>query len=409
MPRISYQARTLTGEVVEGRVKAHDPDEMRVILSRKGLDLIRFNEEVAEEQGEVSAPRIGFRRSVKGSALASMTGQMALMLETGTSVVEALNAVARQTDHPRLQEALEVVSAEVQAGANLSTALGAHPHVFSRYYVSAVQTGDSSGTLPEVFQRLEEDLLKRESVKASIRAALIYPMILTVLATGAVTFMVTFVLPKFIAIFKQSGVPLPLPTKILLAISGFATSYWYAIIGLIVAVVVSLRLYFSSDQGASKWDTLVLKTPVVGSLAVAIHSSLLLRMLGTLLDAGVPLVETLNIAQGVCANGRFKALLSNATARIMRGEPFADSMADTDLFTPAIKQMLATGERTGRLPFVMNRMADRLDFTSDLRMKKLSAVVEPLIIIVMGVVIGFIAVSLLLPVFRLTSAVGRTA
>jgi type IV pilus assembly protein PilC len=409
MPRIAYQARTLTGEVVEGSLKAHDTDEMRIILSRKGLDLIDFTEEAADLREGPSIPAIGWRRSVRGTALAAVTGQIALMLETGTTVIEALDAVAQQTDDPKLEEALRVVSAEVQAGSSLATSLSAHPLAFNRYYVSAVQTGESSGTLPEVFKRLEEELLKRESVKASIRAAMVYPVILTVLATVAVIFMVTYVLPKFTAIFEQSGVMLPAPTRILLAISAAFSSYWYIIILVFVASIVSLRLYFSSERGTAQWDALILKAPVVGPLAMAIHSSLLLRMLGTLLEAGVPLVETLTIAQGVCANGRFKTLLSNATTRIIRGEPFADSMSETDLFTPATKQMLATGERTGRLPFVMNKMADRLDVMSDMRMKRLSAVVEPLIIIVMGVVIGFIAVSLLLPLFKLTSAMRQGA
>lgn len=407
MPRISYQARTLTGEIVEGRLNARDVDEMRVTLSRRGMALLQFTEEPAVPAKKSGKGRFKLFKPVGNTEIAAMTGQLAILLETGTSLVDALDVLARQADNANLQEVLETAAADVRGGASLGEAFEAHPDVFDRFYISAVKTGESSGTLTEVFQRLEDDLMKRESVRSSVRAAMVYPAILTVLAVAAVIFMVTFVLPKFIAIFQQSGVELPLPTRALLTIASFTRSYWYLMLVVLALAVVSVRLYLSTNHGTAVWDTLILKIPMVGPLAVAIHSSMLLRMLATLLDAGVPLLETLTVAQSACANSRFKELVTKATATIMRGEQFARGVADTDLLTPTAKQMIATGEQTGTLPLVLSRLADRMDTTSDRRMKKLSTIVEPVIIIVMGAAIGFIAVSLLLPLFRLTAAVRR--
>ena len=327
------------------------------------------------------------------------------MLETGSPLVESLEALADQSAGEKVGAVLRSVARDVRGGSPLSNALEAHPRVFSPFYVSAVQAGESGGGLVQVFKRLENYLQKREDLAAAARTALIYPAILTLLASGAVIFMVTFVLPRFALIFSGHGAILPLPTRALLGISHVCASYWYLLVIGVVGAVVGAYLYGTSERGQPVVDRLVLKLPAIGPLAAIIQSSTFLRMVGTLLSAGVPLLETMELAERACTNSLYKKAISRIATGILRGEGFSANFSKSDLVSPTVKQMVATGERTGEMSLVMNKMADYLDDAAEKGMKKLSAVIEPLIIIIMGAVVGFIAVAVLLPLFRLTSVV----
>jgi type IV pilus assembly protein PilC len=235
--------------------------------------------------------------------------------------------------------------------------------------------------------------------------ALIYPVITCCLAIVAVIFMVTFVLPKFVDIFSKSNVPLPLPTRMLMGISGFVTSYWYILLAAMIGIITAIYLALKNPVGSRLFDRLILWLPGVGDVAGTVQSSLLLRTLGTLLQAGVPLVDSLAVAKDACKNSLFKDFVASVTSGVLQGEDLASNFAKSEIMSPSIKAMVGTGERTGNLPMVLNSIADHLDSIADKQAKRLSAVFEPAAIIVMGGVIGFIAVSVLFPLFRLTAAV----
>lgn len=405
MSKIAYTARTLTGEIVEGTARGRDEGEIRASLSIKGLELLRIAEAPESRAVNFAALSARFKGRVNRSALFWFTGQLALMLETGSTIVDSLDALGEQTADEKLSRILKSVSTDLQGGASLAAAMGAHPHAFNTFYVSAIKAGEASGSLVEVFNRLEADMARREELVSSIRVALAYPMVLTLLSFSAVIFLVTFVLPKFIEIFERNGAVLPLPTRILLALSGFTTTYWYLILLGGIGSTIFAYVYANSETGRFRIDMIVLKLPVIGVLVNSIYTSTLLRTIGTLLNAGVPMTESMNVARDTCSNNLFKTAVTNITSGVLRGESFSENFSKSPLFSPSTKQMIATGDRTGSLPLVMNKMADYLDNDSEKQMKKLSALIEPLVIICMGVVVGFIAISVLLPLFRLSSAV----
>lgn len=347
----------------------------------------------------------GFFRPVNARTLSLITGQLALMLRTGNSLVDSLTAIAEQTNQPRVAEILEAVAQDVTGGSTLSAALARHPRVFDGFYVSAVTAGESTGTLAEVFSRIETHLQKRLATRGSLLTALIYPAIISVMAIGAVVFIVTFVMPKFVDIFEKSGVALPLPTRILMGMSHFMVSYWYIAIAAVIAIATAIYLYVKSPSGSRAMDKLVLVLPGVGEVTAMVQSSLMLRTLGTLLDAGVSLVEALDVAKDACKNCYFKAFVDDVTSAVIRGEGLSRCFAESEIMSPSIKTMVATGERTGNLPVVFNSIADHLDEMADKQTRRLSTLFEPAAIAAMGIMIGFIAISVLFPLFRLTTTV----
>lgn len=406
MPTLTYRARALTGEIVEGQQRAKNEQALRMSLSRGGLEVLSVLQVTeASVAARSASPWDRFLKPVRGRDLRWLTGQIALMLETGTTVAEALEALAEQTAGKRLSTVMSEVHRSVIGGLALSAALEEHPEVFSNFYVSAVKAGEGSGTLADVFARIEAHLKKREDLIQTIRLAMTYPLILTALAIAAVIFMMTFVLPKFLVVFGSFGAELPLPTRMLMSTADFVRRYWFALPLAIFGPPAAAYAYFTSSPGKPVLDRLMLRLPILGPMTRVIQSSLMFRTLGTLLNAGVPVVESMAVAEQSCNNGVFKKTVSRITSGILRGEGFAANFSKSELFSPSVKQMVATGEQTGSMALVMTKLADHFDEEANTRLTRLGTLVEPLIIIIMGVVIGFIAISLLFPLFKLSSAV----
>lgn len=403
MPRLEYTARTLSGQTISGHIRAGSETDARNELAAKGYQSVEFYGGAIETSGAPTGFQL-FRRRVSTQSLATFTVQLSLMLRTGTSLVDALDALAEQTQDDRLYDVLISVRDQVSGGMTLAEALETRPEAFDTFYVSAVRAGEVSGRLPEVFTRLEQTLRKRVEMRGNLVIALIYPTIISFMATLAVIFVMTYVLPKFVAIFESSNVPLPVPTRMLMAISGFIMSYWYLLLIALVVIPTLIYRYLKSPRGSILFDGVILRMPIVGYLTSTMQTALMLRTLGTLLSSGVPLLDGLQVARDACKNTRFKTMIRGVADRVTQGEDLSSSFARSDLLEPTTKQMLTTGERSGNLARVMNALSDHLDEDADKQLKKLSAIFEPLIIILMGIAVGFIAVSILLPLFKLTSA-----
>ncbi len=410
MPTLAYTARTLTGELREGRIRAANEHEARNSLSAQGLEPINLS---AVDQGSKGGTKptsmsAGFFRPFSLATLASFTAQLALMLRTGTALLEGLDALAKQAHTVRASKLIEDIRNRVRGGATLTDAMAAHPTVFEPFYVSSVRAGEASGKLVEVFKRIEEYLQQRLEIRTRVTTALIYPAIITTLAICAVAFILTFVLPRFITVFERSGVALPVPTQILMAFSYSAVTYWYLWIAGIASTVVGLYAFVKTPTGRRTVDFLMLRLPVLGPLTNSLQTAALMRSLGTLLNAGVPLVQGLEVARDSCGNGAFRQLTEELIARVVSGGDMASVIRHNPLISPSIQQMIITGERSGALAEVMIAIANHLDNDADKQIKRLMALFEPVVLIGMGVMVGFIAVSVLLPLFRLT-AVARGA
>jgi len=406
MPTLTYTARTLTGELREGKIRAANEHEARNSLSSQGLEPIELATiaQPGKESTRRSASSGGFFKPFSLATLANFTAQLALMLRTGTALLEGLDALAKQAHSDRARKLIEDIRNRVSGGATLTDAMAAHPTVFEPFYVSSVRAGEASGKLVEVFKRIEGYLHQRLEIRTKVTTALIYPGIITTLAIAAVAFILTFVLPRFIAVFERSGVALPLPTRILMAFSYSAVTYWYLWIGGIAASIVAIYLFVKTPTGRNAIDFLMLRLPVLGPLTNSLQTAALMRSLGTLLDAGVPLVQGLEVARDSCGNGAFRRLTEELIARVVSGGDMASVIRHNPLISPSIQQMVITGEKSGALAEVMIAIANHLDDDADKQIKRLMALFEPVVLIGMGVMVGFIAVSVLLPLFRLTSA-----
>lgn len=410
MPRLAYVARNLAGEEVEGRLRARDENDLRLMLSRKGLELLTLRDTTPAATPDVDEPARtapafqGIGGRVKDASLRTVTGQLAVMLEAGESIVNSLTALSEESNDRRLCRVLEQVRDDVTGGSTLSGALERHPRVFNSFYVSSVKVGESSGALPNVFARMEAHMERRAEFRSTILTALIYPTVLTVLATVAVAFMIFFVLPKFIAIFNQNKVELPTPTLILLTIVDFLQGNWHLLLGGFIVCAIILYWQISARRGMSLIDDVMLRLPVIGQLIMDINAAIVLRTFGTLLEAGVPMMETLHVALSSCGNRAFRRAVKDVQTGVMQGEGFAPSFVRSHLFPPSVRQLVRTGETTGTLPLVMTRSAEYLEKSSVKRLARISALFEPVIIIIMGIVVGFIAIATLMPLFGLATA-----
>jgi len=348
---------------------------------------------------------VRWRKRVPRKQLVVVTSQLALMLETGNTISESLTVLSHQTEGTRMGEVLKHVAAGVESGRTLSDSMSEHPEAFPKLFVSAVRAGEASGHLLEVFRRLEEHMIKRVRLRENIRSALTYPAILTVLLLGVVIFSVTFVLPRFSKIFLRSGVVLPLPTRLLMAASTAAREYWYLIPVVLVAAAVGAFALYRSARFIAFLDRMMLRTPVLGELLKSVNTSSIARTLGMLLGAGVPLMESMEVAKTSVKSPSFSRFLDDVERSVIQGDGFSAPFRDSEIMTPIDRQMVQTGEKTGSLPKVMTRLADHHDEQIDIKLKRLTALVEPAFIALMGVFVGFVALAVLLPLFKMASAV----
>jgi len=342
---------------------------------------------------------------VPSRELLFFTSQLSLMLETGASLTDALGAIASQSENALLRETLERVTTDVIGGRMFSTALAAHPKVFSSIYVSMVRAGEQGGFLNDMLMRLTEFQRLRQELSSKIWSNLAYPAVLIVMSFSTVIFMVTYVLPKFLEVFEGKEDVLPLPTKFLMASSYSLTNYWYIYVAATLGSIVGIISWIRSDLGRGQWDRWKLHLPLVGKICRLLYASRLLRTLGVMLESGVPLLDGVEVTSGTVGNQEYVSFLAELSDSVERGQRLADSFQRSPLFTPTIKQMVNTGEMSGNTGMVMLRMADHYDGVVAERLKGLTSLLEPLIVAAMGVTVGFISMALFLPLFKISRSV----
>ena len=345
-----------------------------------------------------------WRQRVPSKQLVLVTSQLSLMLETHNTISESLTALGRQAEGTRMGTVLNRVASSVAGGRTLTAALNEHPAVFPNLFISAVRAGETSGQLSQVFKQLEMHMTKRAQLRESIRSALTYPAILSVLLMGVVIFAVTFVLPRFTAIFEGAGVALPIQTRILMAAAKLATRYWYLIPVGVVFGVVGVVTLFRNSKCRILVDGILIRTPVVGTLLKSASTASLVRTLGMLVESGVPLTEGIGVAKDSVGSHSFRRFMDGLERSVLQGGGFAAPFRDSDLMSPVDQQMAQTGEKTGSLPTVMMRLADHHDEQVDVKLKRLTAIMEPMFIAIMGLFVGFLAMAVLLPLFKMASA-----
>ena len=396
MTTFQYVALDSLGKKKSGFVDAPNREQAIAKISAEG----RFVVEISEGK-EVKVERPGAKKGkVTRAELALFTRRLADLSSAGLPLDRTLQVIAEQSENAKMAEVAEEALADVRAGSSVSQALAKHNKIFNEVYTQTLKAGEASGQFSDVAERLAEFLEKEVARRSQITAALIYPGVLSLTAVFVVVFLLTFVVPRLSGVFEDLGDELPLTTVILLAVTDFLTNNALLIIGVLIAAFIGYRVWIASEAGATMRDSLILRTPVVGKVMLKAVVSRFSRVLGTLVYGGVPILEALQIAGMSAGNRTFRVTSEQVAADVRDGRPIAAAMRDAGSFPPVLTHMVAIGEETGDLPKMLGRVSDSLDFEVDNGMRRLTALVEPVIVLAMGGFVGFVVLSVLLPIFQ---------
>lgn len=401
MTTFQYVAVDSTGARKSGQVEANDRAAAVAMLSRDGRTVV----EISEKSGAILDKPIPGSKRVSKSEVALFARRLADLSAAGLPLDRVFQVISEQTENQTLVFLASQALEDIRTGLPVSVALAKTPKVFPPVFTETLRAGEASGQFPEVTNRLA-DLLEREVARrGQITAALIYPAILLFTAIGVVTFLLTFVVPRLSGVFADMGDRLPATTKILLAVTGFLINNGLLIVASIVGVIVLFKVWTSTDTGMVQRDSALLRAPVLGKVLMKAVVSRYARILGTLVYGGVPILEGLHLA-GLAAGNKYFEKSSDLVANEVRhGQPINVAMKESGVFPPVLTHMVAVGEETGDLPKMLNRVSDSLDFEVDLGMRRLVAMAEPIIVIGMGLIVGFVVLSILLPIYEAQNSV----
>lgn len=401
MPVYKYKAIDGAGKSVNGVIDADSPKGATEKLKRQGVYLSSLNE-VREGR---SRSLLSFK-GVNISELAVTTRQFSTLISAGLPLEASLTALSEQTEDKRLGQVLTQVKDRVSEGSSLANALAEHKSIFSDLYVNIVKAGEASGTLDIVLLRLADFLEKQAALTSRVRGALIYPIFMFVIGGGVLFFTMTFVIPRIAKIFEESDSALPLITVILIQVSGFLSDNIFLMLIVIALIIIAALRFNKTERGKMFFDKLALKLPVFGKITSMVVISRFTRTLGTLLSSGIPLLEALQIGEAVMGNQVYGKTLEEVRTNVREGASLAKPLRDSGVFPPLVTRMIAVGEQTGEMEEMLVKVADIYDQQVDSMVSTLTSLLEPVMIVIIGAIMGFIVFAVLLPIFSLTSTIG---
>ena len=425
MPKFAYVAMNEKGVEVSGTVNAENTISAINQLREMGYfptsvtapKKKKADAEDKEKTGGLSL-QIKFltKKSAKSKDLALLTRQLATLIDAGLPLLKAMRVLEAQQKIGPLKESLLAMADAVEGGSTFSEALAEHPRIYNKLFVNMVRAGEAGGVLEVVLNRLAEFLEKSERLKSKVKAAMIYPVAVVTVAGGVLGFLMTYVIPKFKEIFDGFDTTLPTPTAILIAVSHFIRSNLYythpPYIGVLVLAPVGLVLVIKAlaktEKGKYTLDSFKLNVPLFGTLVRKIAIARFSRTLGTLITSGVPILQALNIVRETAGNEVISKAVGNVHDSIREGETIADPLRETKVFTPMVISMIEVGEETGKLPDMLMKIADNYDDDVDTAVAGITSVIEPVLIVFLAVMVGFIVISLFLSLIKLISAVNTT-
>jgi type IV pilus assembly protein PilC len=407
MATFAYVGRTRSGAVKKGELSAKTRDE--------AVDQLRKQSVVVTSLEEKKSGGGGFKIKLSlGSGLTDkdlvvFTRQFGTMINAGLPLVQCLEILSTQSENKVLRETIGEVKTQVEAGSTFSDALRRHPKVFDDLYVNLVHAGEVGGLLDTILTRLAKYIEKAMKLKGQVKSAMIYPAAIMGVAVAVISVLMIWVIPIFAKMFLElSGgkVALPGPTQLVIDISNVFTSYWYLIFGGLVAIIFGIKKYYATVQGRKAIDKLLLKTPVFGDLIRKASVAKFTRTLGTLLASGVPLLDGMTICAKTAGNKVIEETLINARASISGGKTIADPLAASGVFPKMVTHMIAVGESTGALDAMLGKIADFYEDEVDQAVASLTSLLEPIMMVFLGIVIGFIVIAMYLPIFKMSDAIG---
>ena len=399
MPYFNYTIRDANGQTRSGKVEAPNAEELRKRLQAEGLQVL----EVTEDRKAPRVPAGGYGR-VKLTDLAIFARQFSTMLDAGVSLIRCLDVLQAQTNNARLRKILMDLSARVESGESLSRSMARHPKAFSQLIIGLIRAGEVGGVLEESLQRIAGFLEKDVELRRKIRSALTYPVIVLLAAVGIVIFLVSWLVPQFASLFKELGIKeMPAPTQFLIDLSALFTQRWYVVIIAVVAILIAYKLFVSTRVGRRVADRVKLRVPVFGPLHHKIVMARFSRTMGTLLASGVPILQAMETVAGVVGNSVVSDAVIESRARIREGEKIADPLQRSKMFPPMVVHMVSVGEESGSLDHMLNKIADFYENEVEMTIASLTAAIEPVMIVLLGFIVGFIVISMFLPMIEVIS------
>jgi general secretion pathway protein F len=404
MPVYEYRALDPSGRKASGVLDAESPASAAQRLRNSGL----FPSEIREtSSGKGSGVGVSMHPGrlfsrVKASELAAATRQLSILIGSGVPLVGCLEVLVSQNPNHELKRVISQVKDRINEGGTLAEALSMHPKVFSPMYVSMVEAGETSGSLDLVLERLADITEQREAMRARLRAALAYPLFMSLVGIAVVFFLLAFIVPNITTVFSEMRRSLPPATSALLAVSGFLRSWWWLLLGATIGSAIVMRRIVATGAGRRNWDRLRLVVPVFGKIYHKVLLARFGRTLGTLLAGGVRLIPALQIVRGILDNCCFQVCIDGAVEEIKAGSSLAGSLGKSKWFPPLIVQMIQVGEKSGDLEQMLNRSADSYEREAESVTMAVTSLLEPIMILVMGAVVGFIVISILLPIFEMS-------
>jgi general secretion pathway protein F len=399
LPFFEYSGFDVKGHKVSGKADGTGRKAVVKKLSQQGIFITELGE-LAESPSSGLFKSFGFNRKVTSADLAATTRQLGTLLSAGISLDESLLTLGEQTDQPLLGNTLMAIREKILQGSSLHEAMDGYSKVFPDLFVNMIQVGESSGTLDQVTLQLADFLDEQARIKSRIQAATAYPLLMVLVGSGVLTFLFIFVVPKITLMLTDLDRALPWPTQLLIALSDGVKNWWIVFLAIIIAAVVAFQRYRKTPAGLHKTDSILLKIPIFGRLNLLISTAWFSRTLGTLLQSGVPLLKALDISKGLLRNIVLRDAIDKARRHVQEGGSLAKSLKESAVFPPMVAQMTAAGEKSGQLESMLSRVADSYDHQTDLSITSLLSLLEPILILVMGGVVGFVVLAILLPLFE---------
>src|SRR4051812_36711404 len=396
MATFTYTARTPQGELKTATIDAATRDDVVAQLRRQRLNVVKIDEAPSQKK------KLG---SIKGRDIVIFTRQFSTMINAGLPLVQALDILAKQSENPALKEVTKAVVFDVESGHTVADAFRKHPKAFDDLYVNMVAAGEAGGILDTILMRLAVFKEKNDALVRKVKGAMIYPGVIMSVAAIAIVVLLLFVIPVFEKMFESVGMPLPLPTRVVITMSRFLQGYWWAVIAAFMGAGASLKKYYATADGKLAIDKLLLKMPVLGDVLRKSAVSRFTRTLGTLIGSGVSILDGLEITAKTAGNRVIQDAIMESRASIAGGETISAPLQKSQVFPPMVISMIAVGEQTGGLDEMLSKIADFYDEEVDAAVSGLLSLMEPVMIVFLGAVVGGMVVAMSLPIFDMINAV----
>lgn len=398
MRKFKYKGKTTKGEIVEGLVEAlNEKEAVRILRERK---LIPFFLE--EKGGSSFGSLFSIFQRVSSKDIAEFTRQLATMIAAGLPLTDSL-IILQEQSKPAMAKILADIVKEIEGGSSFYDALAKHSKIFSRIYLALIKSGETAGSLDEILKRMADSLEKQEEFKRKVKGAMIYPVIVITGMVVVIFIMMVFVIPKLTSMYEEFGTTLPLPTQILIAFSKFVRNFWFIFFALVGGAIYGFRAWRKTTFGRQQIDKFILKLPILGKLKTKIILTEISQTLSMLLAAGVPIIESLNIVAEAADNAIFENSMRKVAKEVEKGFPLTVTFEHFEEYPPIFSQMVAVGEETGKLDEVLLKLSKQFEMESEVAVKGLTTAIEPLMMVVLGIGVGFIVISIITPIYNLTS------